>query len=431
MVKVGHSIYQAQLPQAPMQIPKTILQQDLPRLAKKFGTPLYLYSWKTIADNYAAYTKGLEGLNTQICYAVKANSNVQILQRLAQLGAGFDVVSRGELARVIAAKGDLSKVVFAGVGKSHADIAYALQNNIGCFNIESESELYRIQTIAKNLQKSAPIAFRINTNIAVDSHPYLCTAEQDHKFGISESEILSLYKTAQQLSHIEIRGIATHLGSQICSLAPFEKSLETLLTWVKKLEQAGITLKHIDIGGGLGVAYTADTMALSISELTTCIQKYFQDSPYKIIIEPGRSLVANAGVILTSVEYLKHTPTKNYAILDMGMNDFMRPALYSAQHIFYNLSQSTLPVQSWTVVGPVCESGDSFFNHELALSAGDLLLMSGAGAYGFSMSSNYNTRCRPCELLIDNDRVFIIRPRETLAMLLAPECTQTEVKLEN
>lgn len=403
----------------------------LPPLAKKFGTPLYLYDWNIIQENYKAYTQGLAGLHAQVCYAVKANSNVQILQRLAQIGAGFDVVSGGELARVIAAGGDLSKVVFAGVGKTRAEIEMALHQPIGCFNVESEAELYRIQSIAQTLGKVAPIAFRVNTDIMVDSHPYLCTAEKDHKFGIPQTEILALYKTAQQLSHIKICGIATHLGSQLCSLAPFEKSLETLLTWATTLTQAGIPLTHIDIGGGLGVAYTPDTTTLSIADLTQCVQKYFKDSPYQIIIEPGRSLVANAGVLLTTVEYLKQTPTKNYAILDLGMNDFMRPALYGAEHTFHNLSPTTTPVQSWTLVGPVCESSDSFFTHELALSPGDLLLMEGAGAYGFSMSSNYNTRCRPCELLIDNGRVFIIRPRETLAMLLAPERTHTEVELEN
>lgn len=396
--------------------------EDVPiaNIIAEFGSPCYIYSQAILHRQWCAFKQHL--LNTeQICYAVKANSNLAILARLAKWGAGFDIVSGGELARVMQAGGDLKKTIFSGVGKTFEEIQTALQANIGCFNVESEAELLRLETIAKNLHRSASIALRINPNIDVNTHPYITTGLKGTKFGISENDALRLYRRAAQSKYIKILGISCHLGSQLTTLDPFLLVIEQLLNLAEQLEKENILLKTINLGGGLGVSYQ--------SEKVPTPQEYCQqilatlrgrNSKLNLIIEPGRAITAKAGILVTQIEYLKsNTEKKNFAIVDAGMNDLIRPALYHAeQNILPIVQRHKLPKVNYDVVGPICESSDFLGkNRQLALQAGDYLAIMDSGAYGFSMSSNYNSRPRPAEILIDNDQVHLIRSRETLEQL--------------
>ncbi|MEN9917442.1 MAG: diaminopimelate decarboxylase [Pseudomonadota bacterium] len=396
--------------------------EDVPiaNIIAEFGSPCYIYSQAILHRQWCAFKQHL--LNTeQICYAVKANSNLAILARLAKWGAGFDIVSGGELARVMQAGGDPKKTIFSGVGKTFEEIQTALQANIGCFNVESEAELLRLETIAKNLHRSASIALRINPNIDVNTHPYITTGLKGTKFGISENDALRLYRRAAQSKYIKILGISCHLGSQLTTLDPFLLVIEQLLNLAEQLEKENILLKTINLGGGLGVSYQ--------SEKVPTPQEYCQqilatlrgrNSKLNLIIEPGRAITAKAGILVTQIEYLKtNTEKKNFAIVDAGMNDLIRPALYHAeQNILPIVQRHKLPKVNYDVVGPICESSDFLGkNRQLALQAGDYLAIMDSGAYGFSMSSNYNSRPRPAEILIDNDQVHLIRSRETLEQL--------------
>lgn len=399
---------------------------DVASLAKTYGTPCYVYSKQAILAVYKAYTDSFAAVDHQICYAVKANSNLAVLGILAQAGAGFDIVSSGELARVLAAGGDASRVVFSGVGKRADDIRYALEAGIGCFNIESESELALIQDIAAELGKSAAISLRVNPNVDAKTHPYISTGLKDNKFGISHEKALSVYQKAAALPNISIKGIDCHIGSQLTEVAPFIDALDKIIELIDSLRTNGIELDHIDLGGGLGVQYIDET-PISIADFAKALLPKLTQLGLKVFFEPGRSIVANAGVLLTRVDVLKPTEHKNFAIVDAAMNDLIRPALYQAEMA---IIPSQLPDakamadtgQTWDIVGAICETGDFLAKDRvLALSVGDVLAVTGAGAYGFVMSSNYNTRPRSAEVMVSEDQHQLVRPREQVAELFATE----------
>lgn len=397
-------------------------QVSVASIAQKYGTPCYIYSRATLEHHWRVFDEAFSGLNHRICFAVKANSNIAVLNILARAGAAFDIVSGGELTRVIHAKGDPKKVIFSGIGKSETEIAYALRQGVGCFNIESRQELHRIDHIARNLGKKATISLRINPDIAAGVHPYITTGSKDNKFGIAISEAVALYEEAKQLANIQIRGIAFHIGSQHDDLAPFQKALQEILKLIDQLQERGITISLLDIGGGMGVRYQAEEPPAP-SAYGDIVRAAVGDRDLEIIVEPGRAIAANAGILVTAVEYLKHTAHRDFAIVDAGMNDLIRPALYEAWHeIIPVRKNNSATIHEYDIVGPVCESGDFLAKRRhLALNPGDLLAVRTAGAYGFVMSSNYNTRPRAVEVMVDHNHHYLIRRRETLENLLSLE----------
>jgi len=390
-------------------------------IAQKYGTPCFIYSRATLERHYGVYQEALEGCPHLICFAVKANSNLAVINVLARLGAGFDIVSGGELERVIAAGGDTSKVIFSGLGKTEAEIERALQLGIYCFNIESGAELDRIDRIAQRLGKKAPISVRVNPDVNTDTHPYISTGQKENKFGISYEQAIDIYRRAAILEGIKILGIDCHIGSQLTSVEPFLDATDRLLTLTDRLANEGILLTHFDVGGGLGVTYGEEEPPHP-SELIAMIRSRFANREMTLLIEPGRTISANAGIFVTKVEYLKQTNYKNFAIIDGAMNDLLRPALYGAWQEIIPVNRRQGEGITYDVVGPVCESSD-FLGKErvLCIKAGDLLAVRSAGAYGFAMSSNYNTRPRSAEIMVDHDKSYLVRPRETITELFAGE----------
>jgi diaminopimelate decarboxylase len=397
--------------------------EDLPlsQIAAQFGTPTYVYSRAALTEAFRQFDAGFAGTDHLVCYAVKANPNLAILNLFARLGAGFDIVSGGELARVIAAGGDPSKVVFSGVGKTAAEMRQALEAGIFCFNVESGPELERLNDVAGAMGKRAPVSLRVNPNVDAKTHPYISTGLKNNKFGVAYEDALSLYKRAAALPNIAVHGIDCHIGSQLTELSPFLDALDRVLALVDQIEAAGITIHHLDIGGGIGIRYTDETPP-AFAAYAEVIRAKLGNRRFKLVMEPGRALVGNAGLLLTTVEYLKHGETKNFAIVDAAMNDLMRPALYDAWHDILTVKDSNEDEQVYEVVGPVCESGD-FLGHDrtLAIRQGDLLAILSAGAYGMSMSSNYNTRPRAAEVMVDGTQVFEVRARETVPQLFSAE----------
>ena len=393
----------------------------LSKIAAEFGTPTYVYSKEALTSAFNRFNAGFEGTDHLVCFAVKSNPSLAILSLFAKLGAGFDIVSGGELARVIAAGGDPAKVVFSGVGKTEAEMRCALEAGIFCFNVESSSELIRLNDVAGSMQKIAPVSLRVNPNVDAKTHPYISTGLKNNKFGVAYEEALSIYQTAANMPNIAIHGVDCHIGSQLTELSPFLDALDRVLALVDQLEAAGIPIHHIDAGGGIGICYQDETPP-DFSEYAQAMRLKMAGRKVKLVFEPGRALVGNAGALLTKVEYLKHTESKNFAIVDAAMNDLMRPALYDAYHDILSVKPSAVKSHVYEIVGPVCESGD-FLGHDrqLALGQDDLLAILSAGAYGMSMSSNYNTRPRAAEVMVDDDQVFEIRKREQIADLFALE----------
>lgn len=394
------------------------------QLVQQYGTPLYVYSKKAVLDAYQAYTDSFAEIDHQICYAVKANSNLAVLKVLAEAGAGFDLVSSGELARVLAAGADPSKIVFSGVGKTVAEMKAALQAGIGCFNVESLSELDTLNAVAAELQVKAPISIRVNPDVDAKTHPYISTGLKDNKFGISHDVAIKAYKHADSLEHLDIVGIDCHIGSQLTEIDPFVAALDKVCELIESLKQEGIELEHVDLGGGLGVIYIDEEVA-EVSEFANALLPKLKQLGLKVFFEPGRSIVANAGVLLTKVEVLKPTEHKNFAIVDAAMNDLIRPALYQAEMAVIPMSsesQQGSEEQSWDIVGAVCETGDFLAKKRLlSLAVGDILAITGAGAYGFVMSSNYNSRPRPAEIMVSGDKHQVVRKRETVEQLFEGE----------
>ncbi|MCG6202157.1 diaminopimelate decarboxylase [Psychromonas antarctica] len=387
------------------------------QVIEKAGTPAYIYSRATIERHWNAFDQAAGDHPHLICYAVKANSNLGVLNLMARLGSGFDIVSVGELLRVIQAGGDPKKVVFSGVAKTEVEIATALQADIHCFNIESISELYRINSVAQSLNKKAPISIRINPNIDAGTHPYISTGLKENKFGIEIEQASTVYHLANELEFLEIKGVDCHIGSQLTEIAPFLEALDKLLALIDQLEEQGITISHLDLGGGLGVPYNKETPPEPAQYMAAIINK-MGSRKLKLIFEPGRAIMANAGVLVTRVEFLKLNDHKNFAIVDAAMNDLIRPALYSAWQNIIPLNNTftdseTRPLRTYDIVGPVCETGDFLGkDRQLALAEGDYLMVRSAGAYGSSMSSNYNSRCRPVEVMVDGEKAFVVRERE-------------------
>ncbi len=390
-------------------------------VATEFGTPSYVYSKNALNTQWELFEKSFANMPHRICYAVKANSNISILKFFAEKGAGFDIVSSGELERVLKAGGDPKKIVFSGVGKKTHEIEHAIDVSIGCFNVESIPELHRLQSIAARKNLIAPIAFRINPNIDPKTHPYIATGLNSNKFGIEYSQIIPLCEKLNEFSHVKLIGFACHIGSQLTELSPFIEAMDRMLSLTQQIQSLGIPLQHLNLGGGLGVTYH-DENPPSIQEYVAAIKNKFNHNSFEIFIEPGRVMVAVAGILLTRVEYLKHTTHKNFAIIDAGMNDLMRPSLYDAWHDIVPLTVNNEEKKLYDVVGPVCESGD-FFGKErlLAINEGDLLAILNVGAYGFSMSSHYNSRPRPPEIMIDGNKAYIIRKRESVEDLFKNE----------
>ncbi|OIR11572.1 diaminopimelate decarboxylase [mine drainage metagenome] len=390
-------------------------------IARRFGTPCYAYSRAALTDGYRQFDEVLKGREHLICYAVKANSNLAILNLFARLGAGFDIVSGGELQRVLAAGGAAGKVVFSGVGKSEAEMRQALEAEILCFNVESAPELDRLNAVAGSMGKVAPVSLRVNPDVDAKTHPYISTGLKQNKFGVAYTEALALYRKAAGMPHLRVTGMDCHIGSQLTETSPFIAAAEKVLALVDKLAAAGIALEHLDLGGGLGIRYDDETPP-TIAEYGKALLAALQGRSEKLIVEPGRVLVGNAGVLLTRIEYLKHGEEKNFAIVDAAMNDLMRPALYDAYHAILPLQKRDGPAQQYEVVGPICETGD-FIGHarEMAVDKGDALAVMSAGAYGMSMSSNYNTRPRAAEVMVDGTVVHLIRERETVRQLYAAE----------
>ena len=397
--------------------------EDVPltTIAATYGTPCYVYSRTAIEEAFERYRTALPPERAEICYAVKANGNLSILRLLAARGAGFDIVSRGELERVLAAGGEAKRVVFSGVAKGAAEIRRALEVGIGVFNVESAAELTRIAHIAREMGRRAPVALRINPDVDPKTHPYISTGLKRNKFGIPVAEALALYRQAKSMPELDLVGIACHIGSQLLDPSPLLEAAERVKDAVEQLERNGIALRHIDLGGGLGIRYRDETPP-DIPAVLRALAERFADRPERLMFEPGRSLVGNAGLLLTRVEYLKHGEEQDFALVDAGMNDLMRPALYDAWHEIVPVVPRSGPVRRYDVVGPVCESSDFLGRgRELALEAGDLLAVLSAGAYGMAMSSNYNARPRPAEVLVEGAAHRLIRAREPLESLWALE----------
>ena len=393
-------------------------QVAVERIAEQYGTPAYVYSRAAIEQHWTAFDQAFAQHPHLICYAVKANSNLAILNVLARLGSGFDIVSLGELQRVLTAGGEANKIVFSGVGKREDEIRSALEVGIRCFNIEVAGELDRINRVAAELGLVAPVSFRVNPDVDAKTHPYISTGLKENKFGIDIDSALAEYQRAAQMPHIKIVGIDCHIGSQLTETAPFLDAADRVLALVDELERAGIQLEHIDLGGGLGICYRDEQPPAPLEYITALLAR-FAGRQQEILLEPGRAIVGNAGILLTRVEYLKPTAHKNFAIVDAAMNDLVRPSLYGAWQDIVNVHQdSAAEEQSWDIVGPVCETGDFLGkNRDLKLTAGDLLAIRSAGAYGFAMSSNYNSRPRPAEIMVDGDKVYLVRARESVPHL--------------
>ena len=393
----------------------------LPTIAARFGTPCFVYSRAALEAAYRAFDEALAGRDHLICYAMKANSNLAILDVLAQLGSGFDIVSGGELARALASGADPGKIVFSGVGKTEFEIRTALEAGILCFNVESSGELARIARIAADLKKRAPVSLRVNPDVDPMTHPYISTGLKENKFGVAYEDALRLYRDAAASPHLDVAGLDFHIGSQLTDVAPFVDAFDRVLDLVDTLEREGIRLRHLDIGGGLGIRYRAEQPP-EVADYVRAMLAQLGDRPHKVLLEPGRALVGNAGLLLTRVEYLKPGAHRNFAIVDAAMNDLMRPALYDAWHDIAPVVQRSSAKQRYDVVGPVCESGDFIGrSRDLAVAEGDLLAVMSAGAYGMSMSSNYNARPRAAEILVDGGAMHQIRTRESLESLYAGE----------
>lgn len=393
----------------------------LDAIAQSHGTPTYVYSRAALEAAFREYDQAVAGHDHLICYAVKANSNLAILNLFARLGAGFDIVSGGELARVLAAGGDPGKVVFSGVGKSAAEMRAALAANIHCFNVESEAELYRLDRVAGEMGRRAPISLRVNPDVDARTHPYISTGLKGNKFGVAHADARRVYRLAASLANLDVIGIDCHIGSQLTDASPFAEALDKVLELVDALAEDGIVLRHIDMGGGVGIRYKDETPP-DVADYAAGFLAKLRGRAQKLILEPGRSLVGNAGLLLTRVEYLKHGEAKDFAIVDAAMNDLMRPALYDAWHDIVTIGERGGAARSYEIVGPVCESGD-FLGHDrtLCIEEGDCLAILSAGAYGMSMSSNYNTRPRAAEIMVDGAMIHVIRERETLDALYAAE----------
>ena len=399
--------------------------EDLPvkQLAEEFGTPLYIYSRATLERHWHAFDSALGEHPHLICYAVKANSNIGILNVMAKLGSGFDIVSQGELERVLAAGGEASKVVFSGVAKSRAEIMRALEVGIRCFNVESVAELHHINQIAGEMGKVAPISLRVNPDVDAHTHPYISTGLKENKFGVSVDEAREVYKLAATLPHVKITGMDCHIGSQLTELQPFLDATDRLIRLMEQLKEDGITLKHLDLGGGLGVTYTDETPPHPSDYATALLNKLKDYEDLEIILEPGRAISANAGILVAKVQYLKSNESRNFAITDTGMNDMIRPALYEAYMNIIEIDRTLGREKAiYDVVGPVCETSDFLGKQrELAIAEGDYIAQRSAGAYGASMSSNYNSRPRTAEVLVDGNKAHLIRRRENLSELWALE----------
>jgi diaminopimelate decarboxylase len=393
----------------------------LTSIAERFGTPCYVYSKAALTESFRQFNEGFAAYDHLVCYAVKANSNLSVLNAFAHLGAGFDIVSGGEFARVVAAGGDPGKVVFSGIGKTAAEMKQALDVGILCFNVESESELVRLNQVAGELGKVAAISLRVNPDVDAKTHPYISTGLKDNKFGVSIETALGLYLKAAAMPNVSIRGVDCHIGSQVTELEPFIAALDRVLLLVDELEQAGIAISHLDLGGGIGIRYR-DENPPDITRYAQALLARLVGRKFKLLLEPGRALVGNAGILLTRVEYIKSGESKNFAIVDAAMNDLMRPALYDAWHDIVPVEPRIGERESFEVVGPVCESGD-FLGHDrgLCIEQGDLLAVMSAGAYGMSMSSNYNSRPRAAEVMVDGSQIKLVRERESIAGLFAQE----------
>ncbi len=391
-------------------------------IAERYGTPCYIYSRAALENAFQQYQRALAGCDHLICYAVKANSNLAVLDALARQGAGFDIVSAGELERVIAAGGEPGKVVFSGVGKKPEEMALALELGIACFNLESAAELEVLARVAARKGRVARVSVRVNPDVDAQTHPYISTGLRENKFGVTADEALRVYRRAAELESIEVVGVDCHIGSQLTQISPFIDALRRLLGLVDELAEEGIVLHHLDLGGGLGVCYK-DEQPPSIGDYIAAVRQELGDRPLKLVFEPGRSIAANAGLLVTRVEYLKTTPEHNFALVDAAMNDMIRPALYQAWLDIRNTREhSDGHRANWDIVGPVCETGDFLGkDRELTLHQGDLLALSGAGAYGFTMSSNYNSRPRAAELMVDGEQVHLVRERETFADIIRGE----------
>jgi len=387
-------------------------------LAKTHGTPLFIYSRATIERHWHAFDQAAGDRPHLVCYAVKANSNLAVLNVMARLGSGFDIVSKGELARVIEAGGDPAKVVFSGVGKKSDEIAYALEKGIYCFNVESEAELDRIQEVAETLNQKAPVSLRVNPDVDAGTHPYISTGLKENKFGVSIEDAYKIYAKAAAYSHIDVKGIDSHIGSQLTEITPFLDALDRVLLLVDNLAGQGIILSHIDVGGGLGVCYN-DEQPPHPNEYAKAIADKLDGRDITLIYEPGRAIMANAGILVTEIEFLKTNQDRHFAIVDGAMNDLIRPSLYQAWQNIIPVSERTdIAAKSYDIVGPVCETGDFLGkNRELAIDAGDLLAVRSSGAYGFTMSSNYNSRPRAAEVMVDGENAYVVRQRETLESL--------------
>ena len=395
-----------------------LMAENLPvkQLAEQFGTPLYVYSRATLERHWHAFNNAFGEHPHLVCFAVKSNPNIAILNIMAKLGSGFDIVSQGELERVLAAGGDAGKVVFSGVAKSRQEIARALEVNIRCFNVESEAELLRINQIAGEMGKIAPISLRVNPDVDAHTHPYISTGLKENKFGVSVEQAREVYKLAATLSNIKIVGMDCHIGSQLTELQPFLDAVDRLIVLMEQLNQDGIYLKHLDLGGGLGVTYTDETPPHPTEYVKALWEKLSAFRELEIIVEPGRAITANAGILVTKVEYLKSNESRNFAIVDAGMNDMIRPALYQAYMNILEIDRTLAREEKiYDVVGPICETSDFLGKQrKLAIAEGDYLAQRSAGAYGASMSSNYNSRPRTAEVMVDSDKAYLIRRREAL-----------------
>lgn len=407
---------------------------SLKSIAQRFGTPTYVYSKAALVDNFSAYAQACRqharGANAAlVCYSVKSNSNLAVLSLLASQGSGFDIVSGGELLRVIAAGGDARKVIFSGVGKSREEMRLALEHDILCFNVESIPELHRLNEVAAAMGKKAPVSLRVNPNVDAKTHPYISTGLKENKFGVAYEDTLSTYQVAAGLDNLQVIGIDCHIGSQLLDDAPLLEALDKVIELVDQLEALGIPLHHLDIGGGLGITYdeeqpvaVGDYLGRLFARINAWRDEKHQGNPIQVLFEPGRSIVGNAGVLVTEVQYLKHGASKNFAIVDAAMNDLMRPAMYEAWHGVRQVTQRAQEAQVYDVVGPVCESGDWLArSRALAIESGDLLAIMSAGAYGMTMASNYNTRGRAAEVMVDGEQVHLVRKRENPADLFALE----------
>lgn len=397
--------------------------EDVPlkALAEAYGTPAYVYSRTTLERHWRAFDEAFAGQPHTVCYAVKANSNLAVLNVLARLGSGFDIVSAGELARVIAAGGDAGKTVFSGVGKTAEEIEFALQQGIRCFNVESIAELERINAVAGRQNVPAPISIRVNPDVDAHTHPYISTGLKENKFGIAIDDAMQVYQRAAQLPHLQVLGVDCHIGSQLTTVAPFVDALQRVLALIDSLATAGIEIQHLDIGGGLGIQYDDETPPTP-EAYAQAIRAELADRTLEVLLEPGRAIAGNAGVLLTRVEYLKPSEARHFAVVDAAMNDLLRPALYQSWQAIEPVCPREGETVNYDIVGPVCETGDFLGkNRPLVLETGDLLAVRSAGAYGFTMSSNYNSRPRAAEIMVDGQAHHLVRERETVASLFAGE----------